>query len=84
MYIWRFTKSRENLPNVNLAVGGAPCFKMQASLFNFKKRINTSFFRASTVKNDLTLKVYATEHYIEDSQIKREKGSPNVKKVHPM
>jgi hypothetical protein len=32
MYIWQFTKSRENLPNVTLAIGGAPCLNIQASV----------------------------------------------------
>jgi hypothetical protein len=50
MYIWQFTKSGENLTNVTLAVGGAPCFEIQASLFNFKTRLNASFFLASTVE----------------------------------
>jgi hypothetical protein len=40
----------ENLPNVTLAVGGAPCLNMQPRLFNFYTRLNSSFFRASTVE----------------------------------
>jgi hypothetical protein len=78
MYIWQFTKSGDNLPNVTLAVGGAPCFEIQASLFNFKTRLNASFFEQERLKFDLTLKVLATNHYIENTRKGKKKDSPNV------
>jgi hypothetical protein len=41
------------------------------------------FFEPARYKFDLTLKVYATQHYIEDRRKKRENDSPNVKKSSP-
>jgi hypothetical protein len=43
LYIWQFAITRENLPNVNTAIGGAPCFKTQASQFNFEKKQDKFF-----------------------------------------
>jgi hypothetical protein len=45
-----------------------------------KKESTRHFFEPARLKNDLTLKVYATQHYIEGSKKKGENGSPNVKK----
>jgi hypothetical protein len=73
----------ENLPNVSLAVGGAPCLNMQPSLFNFYTRLNSSFFEPARWKFDLTLKVFVTNHYIENKQKSEKKGSSNVIKKPP-
>jgi hypothetical protein len=41
------------------------------------------FFEPAQYKFDLTLKVYATQHYIEDRRKKGKNDSPNVKKSSP-
>jgi hypothetical protein len=46
-------KSKENPPNVNTAVGGAPCFKTQASQFNFENAGHV-ILEPSGYKFDLT------------------------------
>jgi hypothetical protein len=69
--------SRVKIPNVylavyevTLAVGGAPCLYMQASLFNLKTILNSSFF-------------LATNHYIKNRQKRKKNDSLNVKKDSP-
>jgi hypothetical protein len=49
-----------------------------------KKESARHFFEPARLKKDLTLKVYATQHYIEDRQKNVKMVHPMLKKVHPM
>jgi hypothetical protein len=70
----------ETIPNVTLAVGGAPWFnfRWQCAVFQFLYKTElVIFFELARSKFDLTLKVFITNHYIENKQ-------KNEKRVHPM